>query len=90
MLEFTHCDAIMIGKAAIYLPGIFTLIKNQTHSYAFSIQERLSWINDYYRYAKITDTLKRGRFNQRIEDIVPESKDKIIKEEILTFIENDI
>lgn len=90
MLQFTECDAGMIGKRAMYLPGIFTLLQKSLPQHTFSKQERIKWLKIYFNHATSTNTLKKGRLDQRIYDIVPESKNHEVKKKIMKILEDNI
>jgi tRNA-dihydrouridine synthase B len=70
MLSFTGCDAVMIGKAAIYNPGLFSNIENETSWLVFSQDKRLSWLQTYLDYARKQNLLKLDRFLERAKDFL--------------------
>ncbi len=61
-------DAVMIGKAAIYHPGLFGQLKKDWQT--FSAENRLSWLNTYHDYAVSYDLLNPTRLLQRAKDFL--------------------
>jgi len=62
------CDAVMIGKAAIYHPGLFSQLKSDWQ--IFSAENRLSWLNIYSDYAASYGVLNPSRLLQRAIDFL--------------------
>nr|MDO8115780.1 tRNA-dihydrouridine synthase family protein [Candidatus Sigynarchaeota archaeon] len=78
-LESSRCDAVMIGKPAIYNPGIFQPRSPEEMRWRVpSTSERLGWLQAYYIHAERYDCVKKQRVLQRARDffkgMFPESK----------------
>jgi tRNA-dihydrouridine synthase len=67
----SHCDAVMIGKAAIYNPGIFTVDRpGAKHPEPGLVKERLKWLHAYLDLAIQHGCLKASRLEQRAKDFL--------------------
>lgn len=70
MLNYTNCDAVMIGKAAINNPGIFSRIGTKKDWYEFSKNERIDWLSLYNTIGKEVKYFKLDRVKFRAMDFL--------------------
>jgi tRNA-dihydrouridine synthase len=70
MLCVTSCDAVMIGKAAIYNPGLFGRLQGNQDWEDFSPAARISWLRSYVIYAIKYDSLNQTNVLQRAKDFL--------------------
>jgi tRNA-dihydrouridine synthase B len=70
MLAITSCDGVMIGKAAIYNPGLFGRLQGNQDWNHFSPATRISWVRSYVNYAMKHDCLTQKNVLQRAKDFL--------------------
>jgi len=70
MLRITLCDAVMIGKAAIYNPGLFGRLQGNQNWEHFSPATRVSWLRSYVKYAMKYNCLNQTNVLQRAKDFL--------------------
>ena len=70
MLSITTCDAVMIGKAAIYNPGLFGRLQGNQNWEHFSPTTRVSWLRSYVNYAMKYNCLNQTNVLQRAKDFL--------------------
>ncbi|MFW9992686.1 MAG: tRNA-dihydrouridine synthase family protein [Candidatus Odinarchaeota archaeon] len=70
MLSHTGCDAVMIGKAAIYHPGLFSRVDGKEKWRRFSPATKLSWLEKYRNHAEKCGVLNSQRLLNRARDFL--------------------
>ena len=70
MLSDTSCDAVMIGKAAIYHPGLFGRLEGNQDWQRFPPETRFSWLRSYTEYAITYGVLNTAHLIQRAKDFL--------------------
>src|SRR5271157_1717019 len=68
-LDYSQCDAVMIGTSAMYNPSIFKQHPSDARLWTpATLQERLEWLQAYFTYATSNNCMKTSRFMERAKD----------------------